>query len=694
MRRSIQIWKVSPLFFLAVITAIGVLACNMGPSEREQEYSQPYALFQNFVVPDPLFGNNGLPYSPSLEMNYGPVGHLLDSDGNEVEGIEEYIAYFNGKYYYYGSSYAFGTFVHTPAGTWTPVTNISPDKAHFRISGLTIYESDDLMNWRFIDRWMFQDGSGRPLAVKKYRVIYNPNTGKYIMWGEMKDTSGGYNGLVISEADRPEGPWSQVRNPVVPAGFPAVNHDHDVTLGPDGRTGYIDNCQFANNYIYKMNEEFDGVVEYHSINIDDGDAYRIHGGSGLFYRDGWWYLVGSETCGNCIASETRYIRARDPMGPWEEPDTGIQESETYAIKPVVISWDSGHTQSKGVMELPDINGNSHFFIPFCRYNASPGGAPNDDSVSQAGDNNLALNGNCWIPLEFDAQGHILPLKFEPSVKFPLAKHVNAPVPTVYQVDGSITNRISIVQTFKRNSSNPPINSISIGVFQRAPDETPGDNGTGNRGLTGSQDPMLDAPLHVELKLPNGNVESWDVDPYQIAWAIMSVKLPLSTPCSCVGEFTLTLSTTATNGCYGVAVGEPSPLTSGGSYSHKLASGNMATYANAAMYLTLSEDPVGAPVITKQPTNVTVALGGYTGFVVETDTFAGVGFDWEVSHDGGSTWSDYTIPDETYPNENYGPYLRLGPINAGNKAHYEGKYRVRVFNNVGEVYSNVVTLTVQ
>jgi hypothetical protein len=697
--------------------AAGVLACSTGVSGTDDSpLYQPYATFQNFVVPDPLFGNNGLPYSPSLQMNYGPVGHLMDSDGNELEGIEECILWSEkeGKYYYYASSYAFGTFFHAPMGDnyLSSVTPLSPQNAYFRTTSISIYESDDLMNWRFIDRWVPLEEDGTPFSAKKPRVIYCPNTDKYVMWIEY--TGGGnYQGLVISEAKRPEGPWSRIRDAKLPAGkqwrsvhpsegnvilgeneFPSVSHDHDLILDPDGRTGYIECAAMTNNYIYKLNDSFDGVVEYSTINIADDVEYRIHGGSGLFHRDGWWYLVGSPTCGNCIAAETRYIRARDPMGPWEEPDTGLQDTAGN-IKPKVISWDSGHAQSKGVMKLPDINGNLHFFMPFCHYNSSPGGAPSDDSLAQSGDNNLALNGNCWIPLEFNETGHILPLKFEPTAKFPLAKYGNFQVPPVYQADGSITDKSSIVQTFKR-SSGTTFNTISIGVFQRAPDETPGDIGKGLYGTTGSQDPMLNVPLQVELKLPNGKTETWDVDPYQIAWSIMSVPLILSEPCSCTGEFTLTLSTTADNGCYGVAVGAPSFLTLGGSYSHKLKSGVNATYANAAMYFTLGEAEVVLPKITEQPESVTLTAVGnntYMGFIVKTDTVAGVGFDWEVNRGDGAGWVDYTIPDETYPNENYGPFLRLGPITDALKTHYAGYYRVRVFNNKGEVYSDVVTLNV-
>jgi YHS domain-containing protein len=411
--------KLSYAILSIVIAATLFLSCSSTRGVTRADIYQPYALFQNFVVPDPLFGNNGLPSSPAVQMSYGPYGHILDSDGNELDGAEEYIGYFNGKYYYFGSSYSYGTFAHAPGTRADPINANTPVRAAYRFSGITIYESDDLMNWRFIDRWIPQDDNARILSLRKVRVIYCENTGKYLMWA-LSDEGAPYSGLVVAEANRPEGPWGNIRLPTVAPGLPALGHDHNLCIGPDG-TGYIDTAAFTSAGIYKLNDTFDGVVEYKKINIST--SLNIHGGSGLFYRDGWWYLGGSQTCGNCLASQYRYIRARDPMGPWEEPDTGIQESDTYAITPVVLSEDSGYSQSKGIMKLPDINGNLHFFIPMCHYISSPTGAPRTDSVTQAGDNNFALNGNCWIPLEFDAEGHILPLKFEPSAKFPLARSI-------------------------------------------------------------------------------------------------------------------------------------------------------------------------------------------------------------------------------------------------------------------------------
>jgi hypothetical protein len=209
--------------------------------------------------------------------------------------------------------------------------------------------------------------------------------------------------------------------------------------------------------------------------------------------------------------------------------------------------------------------------------------------------------------------------------------------------------------------------------------------------------MCDAPLHVALKIPKGDVYEWDVDPYMVSWAIKTIDLNLPEACTCIGEFELTLSTTATNGCYGVAVGSPSVLTLGGSYSHKLPA-SRATFANAALYFTLNEAPAAAPVITKQPVSIQANTGDYVGFLVETEGVGNAGHRWERSYDNGTTWVNYKVLEKTQDsttlpagadNENYGPNLRMGPIDET----YDAQYRVIVFNSAGSVTSDVVTLTV-
>lgn len=146
-----------------------------------------------------------------------------------------------------------------------------------------------------------------------------------------------------------------------------------------------------------------------------------------------------------------------------------------------------------------------------------------------------------------------------------------------------------------------------------------------------------------------------------------------------GMVTLTLSTTADNGKYGVAVGYKSDLLPEGQYITTDTNGEKL-WPDAEILVKTSTEKCGAPVITKQPESLTVVEGSMPGFWVEAD---GVGLGYQWRKDG-----EIILPPTGW-NEPASPSFRLGSVTVEDS----GVYTVEVFNNEGSVMSQEVTLTV-
>ena len=626
------------------------------------------ATLTNFIVDDPLAGGNGLPTSPAQAASYGQINIGIDVDGNAIQAVDEVdLQFFEGKYYLYGPSFSCGAFNYAPGVNTGPLIPTRPNST-YRYCGLTVYESKDLMNWKLLGgRQYIQDPvTGEHFYVKKPRVVYSPKTGLYNMWflnGQAGLGSSGKTGKrFVTQSTTPFGPWGIPFEPVIASGD-AGPVDFALATGPDGKSYMATSHGVLNTML--LNDEKTGTVDLTDISVA-GNA--IGGGIGLSYRNGWWYMTGTNTCGNCLAARLYYLRARDPHGPWLSP---ASDSPAAPLEPVQLSADSGYAQMKAPFVLPDANGEMHVLLPGTHYRSSPTGAPGT-GVNQPGDNNLALSGWYTVPLQFDADGRILPLSTAPTHQFPLARPLTGTPPLPRQATLGIDATKSVSQSWEW-TVGPPLAAVLPSVFQRTPDRSASSAATAI-----IQEPNVNAPLLATLQLPDGRSYSWEIDPRTVAWAPEKVVLNLPQAFHGSGRVTLILSTTATNGGYGVAVGKRGTLLNGQYTAIK--AGTAIELPQAEMLLSTSPAPVGAPSITVQPHSLRVPAGTPVGFLVEAEG-VGLGYQWE--HDG------QVIASPNGYNESTTAALRLPPVTSADA----GTYTVKVFNQAGSVTSIPVTLEV-
>lgn len=649
-----------------------LMAAGCGSSDNEATPAAPVptsltATLTNFIVDDPLGADNGLPRSPALTVSYGQINLGIDTDGNAIQAVDEVdLQYFEGRYYLYGPSFSCGSFNYAPGVNTGPLIPTNPNSV-YRYCGLTVYQSEDLTNWKLLGTHYIQDPeTGEHFYVKKPRVVYSPKTKLYNMWflngqaalSQIARTGKRY----VSQSTTPFGPWSTPFEPVIAAGD-AGPVDFALATGPDGKS-YMATSHGVLNTM-QLNDEKTGTIDSTDITVA-GNA--IGGGIGLSYRNGWWYLTGTNSCGNCLAARLYYLRARDPHGPWLSP---ADDSPMVPLTPVLLSSDSGLAQMKAPFVLPDSKGENNILLPGTHYISSPTGAPGT-AVSQPGDSSLALSGWYSVPLEFDAQGRILPLGTKPSYQFPLAKAVATTPPPAYQANLGIDSTRSIVQSWQLRSGES-VAAVLPSVFQRTPDLS------ANPAATAIvQAPNVNAPLLARLQLPDGRSYDWEIDPRTVAWSPAKVALNLPQAFAGPGRITLTLSTRATNGGYGVAVSQKGVLLDG-QYS-AVKSGVAKDLPQAEMLVATSGTPAAGPTITAQPRSLRVRAGTSVGFTVAA-AGTGLGFQWQRNGQVIVSLDGY--------NESTTAALRLPPVSAADG----GTYTVTVFNQAGSVTSVPVTLEV-
>jgi Glycosyl hydrolases family 43 len=123
-----------------------------------------------------------------------------DTSGHEIEAQGGFIVNFGGTYYWYGTDLS-----------TQPTNNIN------------LYTSTDLVNWTSqgaVADLSSIPGYTTPSWVGRTKVAYNASTGKYVMFMEYSDgTGGGRNHLVFLTSSSPTGSFTYQNSDAYPGGY-------------------------------------------------------------------------------------------------------------------------------------------------------------------------------------------------------------------------------------------------------------------------------------------------------------------------------------------------------------------------------------------------------------------------------------------------------------------------------------------
>ncbi len=659
---------------------------------------------------------NGLPTSEFTEEFLDrAISMGVDEDGNALRAIDEQdIRYFDGKYYLYGTDFSYGSFLYASGTNMLPVTTKTQDAegndvhTYFRYGGLSVYSSDDLMNWTLETTSFIQDEeTGFIYTVKKPRVVYSEATGKYVLWFLGENSTGQ---IYCAEADSPTGPWSNVRHPSFEAENMSLStdfgQDFDIVRGPDGTHWAV--TSHAGVKVYQLDETCTHILDMVVVKESSGGIWSgagLGGGIGLHWHQDdngkvWWYVTGSNICGNCISANFYYLMAEDsPMNDWHGPDPEKPDTDGLIANTTVMSGAQVHSAKI----LPDADGEMHALIPATHYRTNG----TQTSLNNAGNNALAQGGMYLLTLDYNEDGTIKAIEEMPdSIEFPLANEVESSAPPAYEMQLSVTKDQSVEYSWELDGSEP-LAAVLPSVFQYTPMYR--DN---NKKIP--QEPLVNEPLIATLELPDGTTQTWEIDARTVRFAPTQVALNLDEPYTGTGTATLTLSTQAysdnpfaleSNGVsgYGVAVGlmedtqDSTFSLPGAEYAVVDAEGVKTVREGVDMLIQTSDEAIGIPKILDQSGDLDIepyaeseitadswALaddpGSATGFYIQAEG-VGVGYQWYK--DGEPILSPAGW------NDSYGPTFRI----MYPQVEDSGVYTCYVFNQAGGVWSEPMVLTV-
>ncbi len=266
--------------------------------------------------------------------NFSSSGEQItkfDKVGNAVDAHDGMIAYFNGTYYLYGTSYDCGF-------EWNNKT------APF--CGFKVYSSIDLASWK--DEGFLFDAQnqlwqtrcdGKTYGCFRPHVIYNQKYRQYVLWINVYDNVIGYR---VFTSKSPVGPFVEVAEPNLATNknMPAAglnNGDHDLFVDDDG-TAYLALTDWrakGSIVIEQLKDDYLSGTGKIAAVITDGQTEA----PALFKRKGTYYVTYSDpNCGYCSGTGTSYKSASSVFGPWSpakkisENSCGGQPSFVSTIK--------------------------------------------------------------------------------------------------------------------------------------------------------------------------------------------------------------------------------------------------------------------------------------------------------------------------------------------------------------------------
>jgi hypothetical protein len=509
--------------FVLVAAAVGLLASAATASAGTT------ASVRSFT-PNLIGDDGGIPPNPLFPLNYGPVHTPLDDAGDAIDAHDGKVSYFKGRYYW--------------VGTATRCGYAFTDASSKGFCGFAIYSSRDLETWH--QEPLFKTPELLELCSEgcfSPRLIYSSRLHRYLLWfdvtGPEREARGSYR---VAQSRSPAGPWGEISTTTVTQ--PLAN-DFDVYVDHRGR-GWIvmsrldfqtpENFALYNEGIYPAAGH---ALYVERLNADltsgTGESVRVATGfreaPSIFQRGDTYYISAADpACAYCRGGTGIYM-ADDPLGPWRTPASG-EGSVPGDLPATIVSADSCGGQPRSVSELPSPRG-TVYLQQIDLWSAGPPASP---LFARFGDRNQGRAGRYWVPLTFDSDGVVRPYECTAVTKVPTAGGTShrSPPPVSYQQDCRIAANSTISQDWRYHGRRS-LTAIDVPMFRhRSP---------------AAADP--DGPVTLRLTSGSRVLAERTVPAAEVAYAAFRQRLRLTRPALPGAHLRLSLSTTATTGCYGV-----------------------------------------------------------------------------------------------------------------------------------------------
>lgn len=312
--------------------------------------------------------------------------NMFSTDGDLIDSTSGKIDYFEGQYLWYGLNFGCGK-AFCGIESWSSV-----DLATWSSNGFLFDPAEEAI------ATLCEEGGecGRP------HIVYNPTSSKYILW-----VNAGSPGYIIFTSSSPASGYvlEPTRATVGYQPHPETDQAGDFSVAVINGTGYlayslIDFTTLGASiwppfkqslYIQQLTNDFMNTTGNATNILPVGDLVDYQAESpDIFYRNGYYYVSASNTCGFCQGTLLIMYRAKDITGPWTRQ---------------IISSDTCGGQTTAVLTIPSSTGGDAVYIHQADIQAS---AP------LAGPRN-AQHGRQFQVLNFNSDGSIQDLNCSPSL---------------------------------------------------------------------------------------------------------------------------------------------------------------------------------------------------------------------------------------------------------------------------------------
>lgn len=310
--------------------------------------------------------------------------YVFDTDGNALDSTSGKIHVINGLYVLYGISLGCGE-LFCGIQAWS-----SPDLKRWQSQGF-LFDPNDSGNAAIC---AMNGNCGRP------HVLYNDANKEYVLW-----VNAGTSGYQLFTSAQPYSGFTAVaQTAAVGYGTPATAVA-DFTVENINGTGYlvyssIDYTTLGASiwppfnqsmFVQQLSPDFKSTTGVAHHVLSNGDLVDYESESpDIFYRNGYYYITASNTCGYCTGTLLLLYRSKSITGPWTRQ---------------VLSGDTCGGQSDGIIPITTSSGTTYLHQSDL-YGSSPFAA-----IRQS------AHGFGFQPLSFKSDGSAADLDCSPSATF-------------------------------------------------------------------------------------------------------------------------------------------------------------------------------------------------------------------------------------------------------------------------------------
>jgi hypothetical protein len=322
------------------------------------EYKMVAPVAEEPVANKPVAGESMADEPPGAES----PRDWKDTDGHFINAHGAGILTYDGTYYLFGEIKKGKTYL-VPDQSW--------EDYRVEAGGISCYSSKDLIHWKYLGVALAPETSDTSSdlytdrVIERPKVLYNRETGKFIMWMHIDRSDYSYARAGVAVSDKPQGPYRYIGS-VRPNG----QMSRDMTaFGDDNGKAYLVYTSENNNTLHVTPLSGDYLSVTPAFNrILVGQRREA---PAVFKQDGKYYLITS-LCSGWDPNAATYAMADSMMGDWEQqgnPCVGEDAATTF------------HSQSAFVLPLKDKN-NSFIFM-----------------ADKWNKTDLENSGYLWLPLE-------------------------------------------------------------------------------------------------------------------------------------------------------------------------------------------------------------------------------------------------------------------------------------------------------